>query len=100
VRQSLNRRNARTLELLDDAFAESLNALKRRRCRARELCHLLLDFLALFFFALDIDLPAEQLGRKTNVLTLLSDRERQLTVIDHDFQVLFDRIQYGDATHL
>ena len=55
----------------------------RDQCR-----HRLLDFLALFFLALDVDLPAQQLRGKPNVLTFLADREGELAVVDDDFQVL------------
>ena len=50
--------------------------------------HLLLDFLPLLFLALDVDLPAEQLGGQTDVLALLADSQRKLAVIDDDFEML------------
>jgi hypothetical protein len=50
--------------------------------------HLLLDFLALLLLALDVDLPAQQLGGQANVLPLLADGQRELAVIDDDFQML------------
>ena len=59
--------------------------------------HLLLDFLTLLFFALDVDLPAEQLGGKADVLAFFADGERKLGVIDDDFEMLFAGIDNGDA---
>ena len=62
--------------------------------------HLLLDFLALFLFALDVDLPAEKLGGEANVLPLFADGERELGVIDDDFKLLLAEIGDADAAYL
>ena len=57
-------------------------------------------FLALFFFALDIDPPAQQLRGEPHVLPLLADGERELRVVDDHFHVLAERIDDGDARNL
>ena len=62
--------------------------------------HLLLDLLALLLFALDVDLPAQQLGRQAHVLALLADGQRKLRVIDDHFQLLFGEIGNRNAAHL
>ena len=62
--------------------------------------HLLLDFLALLLFALDVDLPAQQLGRQADVLSLLADGERELGVVDDHFELLFGQVGDGNAADL
>ena len=82
------RRDSGSNQLLDDAFAQFGNLLDRSGRAAGESLHLLLHFLALLLFALDVDLPAQQLGRQPDVLALLADRQRELRVI-HDHLKLF-----------
>ena len=62
---------------------------RHRRARHHQRGHLRFHFLPLLFFALDIDLPAEQLGRQAHVLPLLADGERELRIVDDHFHVLF-----------
>ncbi len=71
-----------------------------RRARRHQRGHLRFHFLALFFFALDIDLPAEQLGRQAHILALLADGQRELRIVDDHFHVLFERIDDADAADL
>src|ERR1700733_4516222 len=92
VCQRLDGGNARGDQLLDDAFAQFGDLLDGRRRSAGKSLHLLLDFLALLFLALDVDLPAEELGGETNVLTLLADGERELGVVDDHFQLLIGKV--------
>ena len=66
----------------------------------RERGHLRLDFLALFFFALDIDVPADQLAGQTHVLALLADGQRELRILDDDFEVARFRIDDLHARNL
>jgi hypothetical protein len=89
---SFHRRNARRDQLLDDRLAQLGNLLNRRGRSAAHRLHLLLDFLALLFLALDVDLPAQQLRRQADVLALLADRQRQLRVVDDHFQLLVRQI--------
>ena len=62
--------------------------------------HLLLHFLALLFLGFDVDLPIKKLGGEPYVLALLADGERQLGVIDDDFNLLFIEVCDGDAGDL
>ena len=66
----------------------SVNLLDRRGRLPAMRLHLLLDFLALLFLALDVDLPAQQLGRQAHVLALLADGQRKLRVVDDHFKLL------------
>ena len=74
--------------------------LERRGRLRRQRRHLQLHFLALLFFALDVDLPAQQLRREADVLPLLADRKRKLAVVDHDFKMLVRAVDHGDAADL
>ena len=62
--------------------------------------HLLLDFLALLLFALDVDLPLQELGGEADVLALLADGERELGVVDDDLDLLVGEVGDGDAADL
>ena len=75
-------------------FSSGVEVLRNQRR------HLLLDFLALFFLALDVDLPAQKLGGEADVLPLLADRERELAIVDDHFQVLVRAVHDGDAADL
>src|SRR5262249_31655649 len=72
IRQCLDSGDASGNQFLNDRFAQLPNLFDRRRRTARHRLHLLLDFLTLFLFALDVDLPGKQLGRKPYVLTFLT----------------------------
>ena len=87
-------------ELLHDGFAEFGDLLDRRGGAAGHGLHLLLDFLALLFLALDVDLPLQELGGEADVLALLADGERELGVVDDDFDLLFGEVGDGDAGDL
>ena len=45
------------------------------------------DFAFDLFLRLDVDLRADQLGRKTDVQSALADGERELVVVDDDVEV-------------
>ena len=87
-------------QLLDDAVAQLGDLLDGRGGAAGHGLHLLLDFLALLFLALDVDLPAEQLGGEADVLALLADGQRELRVVDDDFELLLAEVGDGDAADL
>ncbi len=70
-----------------------------RRTAAHGL-HLALDLLTLLLFALNVDLPLEELGGEADVLALLADGERELSVVDDDFDLLFAEVGDGDAADL
>src|SRR6185369_17777597 len=78
VGESFHRGNAGSAQLLDNTFAQIRDLIERSGRRADQGRHLLLDLLALLLFALDVDLPAQQLGSKTNVPTFFADSEREL----------------------
>src|SRR6185437_1825183 len=54
--------------------------------------HLRLDFAALFFFALNINVPADQLAGEANVLPLFADGEGKLRILDDHLEALLLRI--------
>ena len=100
VRERLDRGHPRLFQFLDEAFAHLGDILDRGGCGADQRAHLLLDFLALLFLALDVDLPAQQLGRQPDILPLLADGQRELAVVHDHFQVLVAGIEHGDAADL
>ena len=67
------------------------------RAGSGERGHLRLDLLALFFFALDVDVPADELAGEADVLALLADGERELRIFDNNFEALRFRIDNLDA---
>src|ERR1017187_4243653 len=87
-------------QLLYDAVAQLGNLLNGRRRSGAEGAHLLLDLLALLLFALDIDLPTQQLSGKADVLALLADRKRKLRIVDDHFQLLLGELSNGNAADL
>src|ERR1035438_6884693 len=87
-------------QLLDDAIAQLGDLLDGSGRTAGEGLHLLLDLLALFLFALDVDLPAQQLGCQADVLALLADGEGELGIVDNDFQLLVGQVGDRDARNL
>ena len=72
----------------------------KRRSGSSERCHLRLNLLALLFLALDIDVPADQLAGEPDVLTFLADSQRELRILDDDFEVVVFRIDDLDARDL
>ena len=84
-------------EFLEDGFAELGDLLDRGGGTAGHGLHLLLDLLTLLLFALDVDLPLEELGGEADVLALLADGERELGVVDDDFDLLLGEVGDGDA---
>src|SRR5262249_51824145 len=60
-------------QLLDDVLAQFADLLDGRRRTTTQALHLLLNFLALLFLALDVDLPGEKLRGKPHILALLTD---------------------------
>ena len=59
------------------------------------LAHLQSDLLLEFLFADDVDVPADKPRRKTNVLSLLTDRQTQLVFGDDDLHLAF--VDIGDS---
>ncbi len=84
-------------EFFEDGFAELGDLFDRRGGAAGHGLHLLLDLLTLLLFALDVDLPLEELGGEADVLALLADGERELGVVDDDFDLLLGEVGDGDA---
>ena len=76
-------------KFLEDGIAELGDLFDRRGGAAGHGLHLLFDLLALLLFALDVDLPLEELGSEANVLSLLADGKRELGIVDDDFNLLF-----------
>src|SRR5262249_20289967 len=72
ISQGFHCRNAGGNQLLDDRLTQLRNLLERSSCGHHRL-HLLLDFLTLLLFALDVNLPSKKLGSKTHMLSLLAD---------------------------
>src|SRR5580704_17667641 len=97
IRQRFDRGYTGSAELLDQPITQARNILKRSRSLRSHRGHLLLDFLPLLFFALDVDLPAEQLRRQPNVLSLFADGKRELAVIDNNFKMLFAAVNHSHA---
>src|SRR6185312_13119108 len=100
VGQRLDGGNARRHQLLDNAFAQLRHLLNGCHGSSAKALHLLLDFLALLFLALDVDLPAQKLGRQPHVLALLADGERELGVVHNDLKLLFGEVGDADAAYL
>ena len=94
--QLFHRFDSGGLKLLHQAGRQSGNRVQRRRNLLLHAIHLAFDFGALFFFALDIDAPADQLRRQPDVLSLLADGQRQLAVFDHH---LHDLVRAVDDRH-
>src|SRR5262249_18321697 len=61
--------------------------------------HLLFDFAALLFLALDIYVPADQLAGQANVLALFADGKRELGIFHDDFELVIFRVRNLDAGH-
>src|SRR6185312_3245077 len=100
VGQSFHRGDSGRYEFLDDRFAQLADLLDGRGGGTGQGLHLLLDLLALFFLALDIDFPAQQLGREPDILAFFADRQGKLRVVDDDFQLLIGQIGNADAADL
>ncbi len=84
------------MKFLHKARRESGHGVERSRNLLLHAVDLAFDFVALFFFALDIDAPADQLRSQPDVLSLLADRQRQLAVFDHH---LHDLVRVVDDRH-
>ena len=61
---------------------------------------MLLHFLALLFFTLDVNFPAQQLGRQADVLSLLANGQRELAVVHNHFQVFITGIDHCYPAYL
>ncbi len=83
------------------SFSEGLIAQPRQLGNGRAAQghggHLRFDFLPLLFFALDVDVPNQQLGGQPHVLAFLADGERQLGIIHDDFQVFLPHVEDGNV---
>src|SRR6185437_2414564 len=97
VGQRLHGGDAAGHQFLDNGLAQLGDLLYGSGRAAGQSLHLLLDFLPLFFFALDVDLPAQQLGGETHVLAFFADGQRKLRVIDDHFKLLFAQVGDGNA---
>ena len=78
---------------LFDGLGADAGERSERRSGRGETRHLVFDFAALFFFALDVDIPADELAGQPNVLTFFADGERELRVFDDDFELVSLRDQ-------
>src|ERR1035438_8783415 len=87
-------------QLLNDAVAQLRHLFDGSGGTAGESLHLLLDLLALLLFALDVNLPAEELGGEAHILALLADGQRELRVVHNDFELLVREVGNGDAADL
>ena len=83
-----------------DRFRPDALQFGKRRARSGQRGHLRLDLLALFFLALDVHVPADQLAGQAHVLALLADGQRKLRIFDDDFQVARFGIDDLDARDL
>ena len=83
-----------------DRLGSNTLQLGKRRARSRQGCHLRLDLLTFFFFALDIHIPADQLAGEADILAFLADGERKLCVFHDDFKVTCLWIDDLNARHL
>ena len=45
-------------------------------------------------------MPSQEFGGQANILPLLANGERELAVFDHDFQMMFCRVEHGNPRHL
>src|SRR5215813_11612475 len=100
VCQRFHGSNSRFIQLGNKLLSQIGNAVQRRGGLGGHRNHLLLHFLALLFFTLDVDLPAQELGREPNILPLLANGQRELAVVHHNFEMFLPRIKNGDAAHL
>ena len=99
LRELLDGLDAVVFEFLKRLVAEPLE-LRHGRAAQRHGGHLRLNFLPLFFLALDVNSPAEQARRQAHVLPLLPDGERQLRVVHDDFQVFLLGVENRDVIDL
>ena len=97
VGERFNSSNAGGDQLLHNGVAELDDLLDGSGGSAAHGLHLLLYLLALLLFALDVDLPLQELGGKADVLALLADGKRELGVVNDDFDLLFGEVRDGDA---
>ena len=72
TRKLFERSDARGFDFLDGLGPDPGKSSKRSGRRSKS-GHLLFDFAALFFLALDVDVPADQLAGEPNVLTLFTN---------------------------
>src|SRR5271165_252857 len=100
IGEGFHRGHARRSELLDDSLTQTRHTFQRSRSRRSHGGHLLLDFLPLLFLALDVDLPPEQLRGEAHVLPLLADGQRELAVVDYNFEMLLSAVDHGHAADL
>src|SRR6202522_2097722 len=100
VGQRFDRGDAGNHQLLDDLLAQLGHLFDGGGRAAAHRLHLLLDFLALLFLALDVDLPAQQLGRQTHILALLADGQGELGVVYDDLDLLLPQVCNAHAAHL
>src|SRR6185437_7861132 len=87
----------------DDALAQADEGSQRGLDRlplAHQRRHLLFDLAPLLLFALDINLPAEQLGGEADVLPLLADGEGELAVVHHDLEMAGFGAEHAHAGNL
>src|SRR6266436_1738810 len=97
IRQGLHGGDPGRAQLFDQPFAQAGHILEWSRSLLDQRRHLLFHFLPLLFLALDVDLPAQQLGRQPDVLPLLANGQRQLGVVHHHFEVLLGLVDHGHA---
>src|SRR6267143_3394257 len=97
-RKFLDGGDPRRFDLFDGLRAHTRERSQRRHGRS-QLRHLFLDFLALFFLALDVNVPADELARQPDVLPLFANGQRKLRILHNHFQFFVLRIGDLHARH-
>src|SRR5208283_5738151 len=95
----LDRSDTVGLEFLEGLWPHALQ-LGERGDRSGERGHLLLNFLALLLFALNVNAPPDQLAGQADILAFLADGERELGILDDDLEAFLLRIHQLDARDL
>ena len=100
VGQCFDRGDAGNYQLLNDLFAQFGHLLNWGRRATTHCLHLLFDFLALLFLALDVDLPTQQFGGQAHVLALFADGQGKLGIVDDHFDLLFSEVRNTYSAYL
>ena len=100
LNQIVNRSRGQAIDVIDSVFREGIRLLRghafnrgegNRRAGCDHRAHRFSNFLLQFFFAADIDVPANEFGGEPYVLTSLTNREAELIfVYDHFHLTIFD----------
>src|SRR5262249_49727152 len=98
--QFLDRIDPGLVQFLKERGRQAWNNVERSGCRLLHLLDLALDLCPLFFLALDIDAPANQLGSKAYILAFLADRKGQLGVLNNHLHDLVSAVDHSDSADL